>query len=249
MVDILYYFLPLSAKSDKAVTFSSIFANSRIEDYLKGPDNKRQALQKGFENLLRYHERLPWTIIRKIVPAAIVYRKYIRDPLKQVEVDNLAQCLLNLGIDMREEFNRLKIDETLPRITVPPERLLKQLRNHDLDPSISAEPLELFRDGHYNEAVRRACEKFEAKVQKLSSLLDKCGRALMGQVFSTITHIDTTGIEDCNKQDFIDGYKHLAMGAMAAIRNVFSHGDQERRSPEECYEMLLFLNWMFRFVK
>lgn len=24
------------------------------------------------------------------------------------------------------------------------------------------------------------------------------------------------------------------------------HGDEERRQPEECFEMLMFINWMFR---
>jgi len=52
-----------------------------------------------------------------------------------------------------------------------------------------------------------------------------------------------------NREGFVDGYKLLAMGLMAAIRNVFSHGDEEARRPEECFEMLLFINWMFRLLK
>lgn len=244
----MYPFLPLSSQSNQAVTFSSIFAESRIEYYLRGPENKRQALQKGFVNLFRYHERLPLTIIRKIVPAAIAYRKYKRKPLKQVEVDNLVQCLLDLGIDMRDEFSRLEIDETLPRISVPPERLMEQLRHHELAPAISGEPLELFQDGHFNEAVRRACEKYEARIQQISSS-DENGRSLMGKAFSTSVFLDLNGIEDGNKQSFIEGYKHLTMGVMASIRNIFSHGDEERRSPEECYEMFLLVNWLFRFIK
>lgn len=35
------------------------------------------------------------------------------------------------------------------------------------------------------------------------------------------------------------------MGMMSSIRNVFSHGDEGRRSSEECFEMLMFLNWLF----
>ena len=150
---------------------------------------------------------------------------------------------------MRDEFSRLEIDETLPRISVPPERLMEQLRHHDLAPAISGEPLELFQDGHFNEAVRRACEKFEAKVQKLSSHLGKSGRDLMAKAFATSAYLDLQSVEDGNKQSFTEGFRLLTMGSMAAIRNIFSHGDEERRSPEECFEMLLLINWMFRLVK
>lgn len=38
----------------------------------------------------------------------------------------------------------------------------------------------------------------------------------------------------------------MAMGMMRAIRNVFSQGDEAQRSPEVCFEMLLFFNWLFR---
>lgn len=41
---------------------------------------------------------------------------------------------------------------------------------------------------------------------------------------------------------------HLTMGMMSAIRNVFSHGDEEQRSPEEAFEMLLFINWLYRLL-
>lgn len=248
LAEIIYNFLPLSARSKQAVTFQSIFAESSISHYLQGPENKKQALQRGFEKLYRYHTRLPRSIIRKLVPAAIEYRKYRRMPLKQVELNNLVKCLLELGIDMRDEFSKLVIDETLPRITVPPEKLIEQLCSHDLDPVISSEPLQLFQDGHFNEAVRKACEKFEAKVQKLSSL-DKIGRDLMAKAFAASSYLDLHNVEDGNKHSFTEGFQLLSMGSMAAIRNIFSHRDEERRSPEECYEMLLFLNWMLRFVK
>jgi hypothetical protein len=127
LADILYPFLPMSARSKQAVTFQSIFAESSVSHYLRGPEGKKQALQQGLVKIYRYHKMLPWTIIRKIVPAAIEYRKHKRNPLKQDELDNLIQCLCELGIDMRDELNRLDIDETLPVITVPPEKLLDDM--------------------------------------------------------------------------------------------------------------------------
>lgn len=248
LAEILYPFLPLNTKSKKGVTFKSIFGESKIANYLDGPDNKKQALQKGLEKLYRYHDKLPIKIIRKIVPAAIEYRKHIRKPLTQKELDDLSNCLVELGIDMATELNKVFIDEYLPRITVPPEKLKENLRQHDLDSAISCEPLFLFDDGHFNEAVRKACEKLEDRVRDISKI-DASGRDLMARAFSNDVYLNTSGIQPENKQDFVDGYKLLAMGSMASIRNIFSHGDEESRSPEECYEMLLFLNWLFRYIQ
>lgn len=245
LADILYEFLPLTSPSKNTVTFTSIFAQSGIGGYLQGPVNKRQALQQGFAELYRRHERLPWTIIRKVVPAAIEYRQYQRRPLTRSELHSLADCLNSLGIDMVKELESVELDGTLPRVTVPPEELRQRLRGHDLKPALAAEPLDLFEAGHFNESVRKAAERFEDRVQEMCGL-PKHGRDLMASAFSDGTLLDVELYEPENRDSFIEGYKFLAMGAMSAIRNVFSHGDEERRSPEECFEMLMFLNWLFR---
>jgi hypothetical protein len=71
----------------------------------------------------------------------------------------------------------------------------------------------------------------------------------MGNAFGSGNWLRTDLVEPENQQNFVDGYKHLAMGAMVAIRSIFSHGNEEQRTPEECFEMLLFLNWLFRWLK
>ena len=248
LAEILYKFLPLNSHSKNAVTFRSIFAESSVEKYLDGHEVKLQALEHGFTNVYRYHERLLQRLIRKIIPAAINYRFYKRDPLTQKELEDLSDTLYKLNVDMRKEIAKIEIDKTLPRITVHPEQLEKHLCNHDLDQRISSEPLQLFCDGHFNESVRKAAERFEDYVQEISNL-KLSGRALMANVFKDKKHINISNLQPENQEDFIDGYKLLSMGAMAAIRNIFSHGDEERRSPEECFEMLLFINWLFRCIK
>lgn len=110
--DILSGFLPLTSHSEHAVTFNSIFAESKIDKYLEGP-SKKKALQKAWENVFRLYPRLPYTLIRKIVPAAIEYRRYKRNPLKQAELDALSDCLGQLGMDMSKELREVGIDETI----------------------------------------------------------------------------------------------------------------------------------------
>ena len=248
LADILYGFLPLSSPSKSTTTFTTIFSESNVEDYLSGPSNKRQALQQGLAEVYRRHERLPWTIIRKVVPAAANYRRHQRRPLKRTELAALVECLDNLGFDMTKEIESIELDENLPRITVPPDELKQRLRGHDLESSLAGKPLDLFETGHFNESVRKAAEIYEDRVQELCGR-SGYGRDLMARAFADGKLLDLEAYEPENRDGFADGYKLLAMGAMTAIRNVFSHGDEERRSPEQCFEMLLFLNWLFRGLR
>ncbi len=242
---ILYDFLPLSSRHRATVTFRTIFAQSRVEGYLDGKGTKKQLLTKGFVELYRRHERLPRAIVRKIVPAAVEYRRYRRDPLQRAEVDALSECLLSLDIDMRAELSEVQLDEMLPRITVPPKDLKDRLRNHDLDPTITGEPLALFENGHFNESVRKAAEVFEDRVRTVSGLT-AFGRDLMAKAFAGTENLALDSLRPDNRAAFNQGFKFMAMGLMASIRNVFSHGDEERRAPEECFEMLMLVNWMLR---
>ncbi len=118
LVDVLAPFLPLSTRSRKTTTFETIFRESGVHAYLKGPDSKKQALQKGWEAVFRRHPKLPYTLIRKIVPAAIDYRRYKRDPLKRAELEALIRVLAALEIDMAAELGRIRIDARAQEATL-----------------------------------------------------------------------------------------------------------------------------------
>jgi uncharacterized protein (TIGR02391 family) len=246
LVEVLAPFLPLSARSANTTTFTTIFRGSGAHGYLRGPESKKQALQKGWESVCRKHPKLPHTLIRKIVPAAIEYRRYKRDPLKRTELQQLIECLNGLDIDMRQELGRIRLDETVPEIQVPPAELVRRLLEHPLVDEIRGEPLQLFRNGHFNESVRKAAERFEVKVQQKSGRTE-IGKDLMGKAFGgTAPLITLNALATENEKGIQEGYMLLTMGMMRAIRNIFSHGDEDQRSPEECFETLLFLNWLFR---
>lgn len=248
LVDVLHNFLPLSARSKNTVTFTSIFKESNISKYLDGYEVKRKALQNGWENVFRYHPRLPFSLINKIVPAAIEYRRAKRNPLKKEELEKLISVLLDIGINMKPVLSKIEIDESVPEITVPPEELVKRLENHPLVEQISSNPLQLFKDGHFNEAVRKAAERFEKEIQDRTGLSDS-GKQLMGKAFSgTSPRIPLNSLNTENEKNIQEGYQLITMGVMMAIRNIFSHGDENKRKPEEAYEMLLLLNWLFSLL-
>lgn len=245
LVDLLYDFLPLSAYRDGATTFTSIFADSGKEGYLEG-SNKTEKLQNGWEELIRHHRRLPKKFIRKVVPAAKQYRDYKEDPLSREELDELADVLEDLRFDMRDELEAIEVDVEVRRETIPTDDLIDHLEDHPLHDAVAGAPLELFRDGHYKEAVRKAAERFESVVRDRTDLKGQYGQGLMAQAFKPDGgRLQLVGVEAENQESFQDGFKFLTMGMMSSIRNVFSHGDEERRSAEECFEMLMFLNWLF----
>ncbi len=247
LAEVLAKLLPASAHSKKAITFASLLKQSGAGEYLKG-DSKKAQLQACWSEILRRHPKLPFKLIRKIVPAAVDYRRYKRNPLTRLELNQLAECLASLGIEMTDELNRVDLDETVPEIRVPSSELTRRLESHPLVVQIRSDPLQLFKDGHFNESIRKAAERFEVAVQSASGLSD-IGKDLMARAFrlqGPLIRLNALATE--NDEGIQEGFMFLSMGAMRAIRNVFSHGDESRRAPEEAFEMLLFLNWMFRVL-
>jgi uncharacterized protein (TIGR02391 family) len=248
LAEVLADFLPLTSPSRHTITFTTIFAESKVSKHLADIP-KKKALQQALEQIFRHHPRLPSLLIRKIIPAAVSYRRYKRRPLKKAELDRLNACLESLDIHMQNEFAKIQLDETLPDIQVPPPELMRRLENHPLVSEVSSEPLDLFRNGHFNESVRKATEKFEVNVQKRSSMND-IGKDLMAKAFKLDNpKIKLNSLQSENEKAIQEGFQLMTMGMMRAIRNVFSHGDETQRRPEEAYEMLLFINWLFRQLK
>jgi len=249
LVDLMADFLPLSAHSDRSTTFLKIFSESNVQSYIKQKLPKKKAMTAAWEKIYRRHPKLPFTLIRKIVPAAVDYRRYKRTPLRREEIDRLSDILASLGFDMRRELALVELDETVPEIQVPPLELLKRLEEHPLVTQVAGEPLELFRNGHFNESVRKAAERFEVAVQKKSGQTSS-GKDLMGKVFNLDNPVIALNpLKTENDKGIQEGYMHLTIGMIRAIRNIFSHGDEDQRAPEEAYEMLLFINWLFRLLE
>lgn len=245
LVEITKDFLPLSTYRGKGITFQSIFKESKVDKYLQG-NSKVKKLQNAWENIYRYKTRLPTMLIRKIIPAAVDYRKNQRNPLKIEEIEGLNDILLKLGLDMSEELLGLDIDQNIPEIIVPPAELVSRLENHPLHDEVRGEVLELFRNGHFNESIRKASEKFEVYIQRLSNETE-IGKGLMGKVFKLPNPvIQLNSLTTENEKGIQEGFQLMTMGMMRGIRNIFSHGDENQRPPEECFEILMYINWLFK---
>ena len=107
--------------------------------------------------------------------------------------------------------------------------------------------LALFGDGHHDEAVRKASQRFINRVQGWVNRPDLDGVALINKVFSSeapllIFNDRSTPIE----RDEHDGYRFLAVGLASALRNVVTHHDDYGLDYEAAWEWLVFVSAMHR---
>ena len=78
--------------------------------------------------------------------------------------------------------------------------------------------------------------------------LNIIGKDLMGKSFNlTSPMIKLNELKTENEKGIQEGYQFMTMGLMGNSKNI-SHGDKNQKGPEESYEMLIFINWLFRML-
>ena len=108
----------------------------------------------------------------------------------------------------------------------------------------------MFENGHMNEAVRKALERFEKYVQDQINDYKLTGQGLMSKAFNEQQSIIALNdMKTANEQSEQLGFKLLTMGAMSGIRNMYSHGDVSQMSPTDALERLAFISLLFKRVE
>ncbi len=128
----------------------------------------------------------------------------------------------------------------------PPE-LRAQLRFSDLHAEVQL-AADLFQGGFLQEAVRKASERFNNRVAEKAEREDLSGRDLMNQVFSAdkpalVFNEERKTATERNRHD---GYRSLAAGLAAGVRNVYTHLDNVPVDQIEALEWLGFISAMHR---
>jgi len=118
----------------------------------------------------------------------------------------------------------------------------------DLHPRIAAVSADLFRDGHYRNAVLDASVALVNFVKEKSRRHDLDGAGLMRAVFSknnpTLAFNDLRDATDLDEQE---GLMHLFAGAVMALRNPRAH-DLSPDTPEGALEFIAFLSLLAKQV-
>jgi len=113
-----------------------------------------------------------------------------------------------------------------------------------LHPRLSAVSLDLYRDGHYAQAVVESAKALVNMVKEKSRLHDLDGSALMTRVFSANSPVVAFNeLQDQTDRDEQQGMMHLYAGAVLAIRNPRSHETvlDTRERADELLGLLSFL--------
>ena len=117
-----------------------------------------------------------------------------------------------------------------------------------LHPEIESACGQLFRDGHYANAVEDACKALDMLVKLRSKRDDPSGTELMQLVFSpktpTLKFNEQTNESEKSEQQ---GMMFLFAGAMLALRNPRAHG-LVNDHPERAVEYLSFISMLAHAV-
>lgn len=209
--------------------------------------NKKKSIAHYLEELFRKHPRKPKKIVLEVVRGGVDWKARKGQTVSREHLTIIGELLLELGIDARKELAEVVIPEP-SRVATPSADLVSIIKQLPLHEALQDDCLAMFERGHLNEAVRKALERFERKVQDVTGE-HEIGKSLMGKTFNKdapkIAINDGTEGNDSSERE---GFMHLTMGAMMGMRNIYSHGDTATMKPMEAFERLCFVSLLFKRV-
>ena len=123
----------------------------------------------------------------------------------------------------------------------PPPPAIDTIRLHSRVRAVSSQ---LFKDGHYRQAIFNACLALNEAVQQRSGRADLDGNKLMQLIFSK----DNPVLRFTGHPDEQQGFMWLFTGMWMAIRNPRAHhlGEAEDLDANEALELLALVSALFR---
>jgi uncharacterized protein (TIGR02391 family) len=127
------------------------------------------------------------------------------------------------------------------------DRAIRAYSNLDLHPEIERAAGDLYRDGHYSNAVEDAVKALNALV-RLRSGKEVDGADLMKTVFSPKNPIlQFNDLKDRPDQDEQEGFMMLFSGAVAGLRNPRAH-KLIKDDPERALEFIAFISLLAKLL-
>jgi uncharacterized protein (TIGR02391 family) len=163
----------------------------------------------------------------------------IREGLKQ----RIAKSKANLE-SIKKEF----LEELSDAGQTTTGKALKAYEGLELHPPIERAAGQLFRDGHYANAVEDAVKALNALVRLNSGIEDKDGSPLMEFVFNPKNPVlKFNSLSDQFDIDEQRGFMMLYSGAVAGLRNPRAHKIIED-DPEMALEFIAFISLLAKFA-
>lgn len=127
-------------------------------------------------------------------------------------------------------------------------KTLKAYEGLELHQTIERAAGQLFRDGHYANAVEDAVKALNALVRMNSGIDDKDGTALMEFVFSTKNPVlKFNGLVDSSDLDEQKGFMMMFSGAVSGLRNPRAH-KIIKDVPEMALEFIAFISLLAKLA-
>ena len=127
-------------------------------------------------------------------------------------------------------------------------KTLKAYEGLELHPAIERAAGQLFRDGHYANAIEDAVKALNALVRLNSSIDDKDGSSLMEAVFSPKNPIlKFNNLADQSDMDEQRGFMMMFSGAVAGLRNPRAH-KIIKDDPEKAIDFIAFISLLAKLA-
>lgn len=125
---------------------------------------------------------------------------------------------------------------------------IKAYEGLELHPAIAKASSNLFKDGHYSNAVEDAVKALNGLVRLNSGIDDKDGMQLMEFVFSSNNPVlKINDLIDQSDKDEQKGFMYLFAGAVAGLRNPRAH-KIIKDDPEMALEFIAFISLLAKFA-
>lgn len=126
-------------------------------------------------------------------------------------------------------------------------RSIRAYSGLDLHPEVARAASQLFRDGHYANAVEAAVKALNGLV-RLRSGLELDGTTLMERAFSPSNPIiKFNDLKDQSDKDEQKGYMQMFSGAVSGLRNPRAHGFIHDK-PERALEFIAFVSLLAKIL-
>lgn len=219
-----------------------------LKDCWEGGQNKRQMIERFLEKVFRQYPRKPKTVVMSIVRGGLEWRARKGEATTQRELEAVALPMEALGFDIKKDIKKIEMPEP-SNVCAPAQDKIALIEKLGLHKALTDDCLEMFRDGHFNEAVRKALERFEKRIQTAINDHSNTGKALMGKAFNRDNPlIPINANKTSNDLSEQEGFMHLTMGAMSGLRNLYSHGDVDQMSVTDAIERFGFVSLLFKRI-
>lgn len=219
-----------------------------LKDCWKKQKNKKADIAHLLENVIRRYPRKPKALVLAIVRGGVAWKARKGEQVTHEDLNSIAEPMEALGFRIGKDLQAIEIPEP-SRIRHPSQDMVTLLNRLELHEALADDIAEMFRDGHFNEAVRKALERFEKYVQDAIGDHKTFGRDLMAKAFGgNAPPIALNALKTANDWSEQEGFKLLTMGAMSGMRNLYSHGDVAQMSAMDAIERLCFVSLLFKRV-